>query len=148
MLILIENQNDIKNITARAHLKIDTGMGRYGFISEEIVPIVETVKKFTNVKIEGTFTHFSLAFYEKDEWTLDKLRISMGMEPRTTRGMKYVSDKEDITPLVKSLYVKPCVQLFILYFTLWKDFDGELKSFPDIYGYDSIIYENIKPLTD
>ena len=100
------------------------------------------------VRVEKPYELAEFLLAEKDEWTLDKLRISMGMEPRTTRGMKYVSDKEDITPLVKSLYVKPCVQLFILYFTLWKDFDGELKSFPDIYGYDSIIYENIKPLTD
>ena len=67
---MVNNIAKSKNITARVHIKIDTGMGRYGFISEDIENIVETIKKFTNIKIEGTFTHFSLAFYNKDEWTL------------------------------------------------------------------------------
>ena len=53
----------------RAHLKIDTGFGRYGFIYNNRDKIVETIKQSKNIKIEGTFTHFSIAFYNKDEYT-------------------------------------------------------------------------------
>lgn len=60
-------QND--NKTARVHLKIDTGFGRYGFVYSNQEEIVETILRCTNIKIEGTFSHFSLAFYNKDEWT-------------------------------------------------------------------------------
>ena len=43
----------------KAHLKIDTGFARYGFIYTEPEKIVKEVEKFKNIEIEGTFTHFS-----------------------------------------------------------------------------------------
>ena len=51
------------------HLKIDTGFGRYGFIYSEREKMVEEIKKWENLKIEGTFSHFSLAFFNKDDYT-------------------------------------------------------------------------------
>lgn len=57
------------NVTVRAHLKIDTGFGRYGFVYNQIEDIVQAVKNLSNVQIEGTFSHFSMSFYKKDVWT-------------------------------------------------------------------------------
>ena len=51
------------------HLKIDTGFGRYGFLYNEIDKLIEYIKSWNNLKIEGTFSHFSIAFYKKDEYT-------------------------------------------------------------------------------
>ncbi len=58
-----------QNKKIRCHLKIDTGFGRYGFIYSDRDKIVEAIKPLENLKIEGTFTHFSIAFYNKDEYT-------------------------------------------------------------------------------
>lgn len=49
----------------RSHLKIDTGFGRYGFIYNKRDEMVETLKNMQNIKIEGTFTHFSISFYDE-----------------------------------------------------------------------------------
>lgn len=58
-----------KNI--RAHIKIDTGFGRYGFIHENKDEIINTIKSLhENVKIEGIFSHFSLAYYKKNPSTI------------------------------------------------------------------------------
>ncbi|MBR3255107.1 MAG: alanine racemase [Clostridia bacterium] len=57
------------NKKVRAHLKIDTGFGRYGFVYNDRDNMVEIIKSVENIKIEGTFTHFSIAFYNKDEYT-------------------------------------------------------------------------------
>ena len=54
-----------KNKKIRVHLKIDVGFGRYGFIYNNREEMIENIKKWDNIKIEGTFTHFSLAFYGK-----------------------------------------------------------------------------------
>lgn len=56
------------NKKVRVHLKIDTGFGRYGFVYNRREEIVESIKEFKNIKIEGTFSHFSISFYD-DKYT-------------------------------------------------------------------------------
>ncbi len=44
---------------ARAHLKVDTGMGRFGFWFEDVPKIIEELKKLENIEWVGLMTHFS-----------------------------------------------------------------------------------------
>ena len=52
----------------KAHIKIDTGFGRYGFVydnREEMVEALKKLQKEKNIEIQGTFTHFSNAYYDE-----------------------------------------------------------------------------------
>ena len=66
-----------KNKKIKAHLKIDTGFGRYGFCYNEKEKMLETLKNIKNIEIEGTFSHFSLAFYEKNEYSEEQFKRFM-----------------------------------------------------------------------
>ncbi len=68
-LAVAEEIGSKKNKKVKAHLKIDTGFGRYGFCYNEPEEILNELKKIKNVEIEGTFSHFSLAFDKKDNYT-------------------------------------------------------------------------------
>ncbi|MDR7869704.1 MAG: alanine racemase [Tissierellaceae bacterium] len=47
---------------AKIHIKIDTGMGRLGFIpSDESIKEIKTIYDLTNIFIEGIYTHLSTA---------------------------------------------------------------------------------------
>lgn len=48
-------------IKTKCHLKIDTGMGRYGFMPSEISKAIECYKA-ENLEFVGIYTHFSSAF--------------------------------------------------------------------------------------
>lgn len=48
-------------VTVKCHLKIDTGMGRYGFMPSEISEACECYKS-PHLKFTGIYTHFSSAF--------------------------------------------------------------------------------------
>lgn len=46
---------------ATVHVKVDTGMNRYGFAPEDVAGAVEQLGSAARVTVEGVFTHFSSA---------------------------------------------------------------------------------------
>lgn len=51
-----------KGITAKAHIKIDTGFGRFGFLPDDAKDVCEMTKTKENISFEGIFSHFSFSF--------------------------------------------------------------------------------------
>jgi alanine racemase len=43
------------------HIKVDTGMGRFGLLPDEVVPFVRRIAELPGLKLEGLFTHFAVA---------------------------------------------------------------------------------------
>ena len=77
IIITIGSQEDIKiaeevakekNKKIAAHLKIDTGVGRYGFVYSKREEMIEALKEMKNIEIQGTFSHFSVSFFD-DKYT-------------------------------------------------------------------------------
>lgn len=54
---------------ARLHLKIDTGMGRIGFLPSEVPDTVEKISRLPGLDLEGVFTHFACADERNPEYT-------------------------------------------------------------------------------
>ena len=57
------------NKKVKAHLKIDTGMGRYGFLYNDLNTIKSIITENSNIDFEGIFSHFSIAYYKDNKWT-------------------------------------------------------------------------------
>ena len=51
-----------RSAMAEVHLKIDTGMGRYGFKPEELPALLEVYACRKNIVVGGIYTHFNCAF--------------------------------------------------------------------------------------
>ena len=64
-----------KQTPIKAHLKIDTGLGRYGFVYDKIKEDVEEIKNAENIQIEGTFSHFSNSYYDEKHTRLQFQRF-------------------------------------------------------------------------
>ena len=77
-LIVAEKVAQKRDVKIKAHLKIDTGFGRYGFCYDKKEELVDLLKNLENIEIEGTFSHFSLAFYKKDKYS--KVQFNRFME--------------------------------------------------------------------
>lgn len=61
----IETIANHKNCEVKAHIKIDTGFGRYGFLYHQLKEILEAFQMCDRLKIEGTYTHFAKPIDEK-----------------------------------------------------------------------------------
>lgn len=62
-----------RDIMLKVHLKFDTGMGRFGFVYNELDDVIERLKQFEHLEYEGAFTHFAAAFAQKPDYTLKQL---------------------------------------------------------------------------
>lgn len=73
---------------AEVHLKIDTGMGRYGFAPEQIDEIVDVYRGCKHLAVSGIFTHFDCAFCN-DERTRSEFRTFCGvLDALHSRGIE------------------------------------------------------------
>lgn len=92
-------------MTAHIHIKLDTGMGRVGFlISEESADQIAQIAKLPHIMIEGMFTHFAKAD-EKDKTSANKqlsefLRMADMLEERGVHiPLKHCSNSAGILDL-------------------------------------------------
>lgn len=101
------------------------------------------------IRVQRPFELARFLLPDADEWTLDRLRLSMDLQPESDRGRQYLLDldrrqREDPTfkrPMPIRLFsyqkVEPHVPVFITYFTAYPNpVTGILEFHPDIYGYD------------
>jgi alanine racemase len=89
-----------KGVTAKIHIKIDTGMGRIGIRFDEAGEFAEGLKKFNNLNIEGIMTHFASAD-DLDENDFTNLQI------RRFYDAVRIFEEKGFSPVFKDLANSP-----------------------------------------
>lgn len=94
------------------------------------------------IRVERPYDLAAFLLDDKDETTLNNIRYSMSY----VEGATPAEGEEEQKPgkLLHSLSVKPRVPIFIIYYTLFVMPDGTLRSYPDVYGYDAVVYSKIR----
>jgi len=59
----------------RVHIKVDTGMGRFGVLPEEALELVTAVGNLPALELEGLYTHFATAFARDKSYTRRQFAI-------------------------------------------------------------------------
>ncbi len=57
------------------HVKVDTGMGRFGLAPQDAVDFVRAVTQLPGLQLEGVFTHFACADWADRSWVDQQLKI-------------------------------------------------------------------------
>jgi len=75
---------------ARIHIKIDSGLGRIGFLpTEESIADIMKISKLPGVEIEGIFTHFAVAGIPDKSYTRQQFNTFMSVvEELKSRGLE------------------------------------------------------------
>ncbi|MCL2321429.1 MAG: alanine racemase [Oscillospiraceae bacterium] len=133
-----------KNV--KIHIKVDTGMGRLGFLyCEESFNAIYNISKLPCLQIEGIYSHFSSADESDNSYTLMQLERfndfclkinSMGIEYK----IRHISNSAGILNIPESIYdaVRPGLSLYGYYPSLETKRTIELR--PALCFKSTIIY--------
>ncbi len=76
-LKLVSNAAQQSRSNARIHLKVDTGLSRFGFLPEEAFTLIKKIHNASNIDLQGIATHFAAA-QEDDpsytDWQMDQFQ--------------------------------------------------------------------------
>lgn len=96
------------------------------------------------VRVEKPYELALFLFDKRDENLEERLKYSMSVD--------FVNDKDSLEKkgiktecLVSTIPVNPSVPLFITYYTVYYDNDGKIVNYQDVYGYDEVLAERLKP---
>ena len=64
------------------HVKVDTGMGRFGLLPDEVVDFVQIVSELPCLILEGVYTHFAVADAADKSYTLQQFGIYLEVVKR------------------------------------------------------------------
>ncbi len=71
------------------HLKIDTGMGRIGFLLKDLPKIYKKAKSLKNIKVEGVLSHLARADEEDKKFSYNQLqKFNSALEKIKNAGFK------------------------------------------------------------
>ena len=88
---------------------------------------------------------------DTDEWLLDRIRLSMDLQPESDKGKEYLkqrAEEGDDSPirLIQSTSVSPRVPVHLSYYTIYPNPEiGRLDTWPDRYEYDKQIVKSLRP---
>ena len=57
------------------HIKVDTGLGRYGFLPSDVPRLLSILNQLHNIRAEGIYTHFACADEEDISYTHYQLEV-------------------------------------------------------------------------
>ncbi|RPI98744.1 MAG: alanine racemase, partial [Chloroflexi bacterium] len=64
------------------HIKVDSGMGRFGLLADEVLPFVEAIAALPGLVIEGLFSHFAAADSADKTYTRQQLETFQTVRAR------------------------------------------------------------------
>lgn len=74
MAVALNNLAKRRNKKIDIHIKVDTGMGRIGFLCKDALRRIKRINKLNFINIEGIFTHLACADTKKD-FTMLQIKI-------------------------------------------------------------------------
>ena len=66
---LIDKIAKEKNKKVYSHIKVDTGLNRYGFKYNDVISIINTINNTQNIKYYGIYSHFSTSLKKSPKYT-------------------------------------------------------------------------------
>ncbi len=88
--------SDALNLTAKCHIKVDTGMGRIGTRAGGILKIAQILKQGKNINLEGIYSHFSCAHsdskYTKHQTTIFNIVIDECKKENINFKIKHIAN--------------------------------------------------------
>ena len=97
------------------------------------------------IRVEKPYELAVFMLNDKNEKLMEKMKYSMAADfSERPREDVPEAERPNRSKMVRSLKVEPLVPIYITYYTLYPDSNGNLVRYDDIYGYDSIIYDNIQ----
>lgn len=100
------------------HVKVDTGLNRYGLPPQEVVPLAESLRQMAPLEIEGLFTHFASADEGDKRFTLEQYTVfRRTAEQLSWIPVRHVSNTATLLdrPEMGLEMVRPGVGLYGLY---------------------------------
>jgi alanine racemase len=112
-----------QNKIAKIHIKLDTGMGRVGYIpSEEAILEIKRISSLKNLKIEGIFSHFATADEVSKEFSHRQYeKFNNTIKQLESEGIKFevrhISNSAAIIDMPETYYdaVRPGIMLYGYY---------------------------------
>jgi alanine racemase len=108
--------------TATAHVKVDTGMGRYGLLPDEVVPFLEAVSGLPDLRLEGIMTHFAVAdeadkTYTREQFARFRAVLDAARAAGHTFALRHCANSAAVIDLPETHLdaVRPGVMLYGLY---------------------------------
>jgi len=114
----LAREADAAGVRQPLHLKVDTGLNRYGLTPEEIVPLAEALREIPALEVEGIFTHFASADEGDKRFTLEQYTIFRAVvEKLSWIPMRHVSNTATLLdrPEMSLDLVRPGLGIYGLY---------------------------------
>lgn len=71
----LSRQAQAAGVTVPVHIKVDTGMSRYGIMPSDVVGFARELGRQPGIILEGLFTHFATADWLDQSYTLQQIEV-------------------------------------------------------------------------